>query len=72
MKKKIILASLILSVCGGIYAVTKQTRSTKELCDMCQPHSTADCVTYIIENTGNAGIWYCGKGVNIYDSTPED
>ena len=39
---------------------------------MCQPHSTADCVTYIIENTGNAGIWYCGKGVNIYDSTPED
>lgn len=73
MKKKMILALLVLSVCSGIYAVTNVTKSSNdEFCDICQPNYNSDCVTYIIENTGNAGIYYCGRGVNIYDVAPED
>ena len=73
MKKKIILISLVLSVCGAIYGINKaRTGNNIDFCDICQPQYGGSCVTYIIENTGNAGIYYCGEGVNIYDTAPED
>ena len=75
MQPKILIGIIaFIGLCSGIYAQVINPRTDNEdLCDLCQPHTTSSCVTYIIypENP-NAGIRYCGPGVNIYDSEPKE
>lgn len=75
MRTKILFGFVaFIGLCGQIFAqMTNPKSSNEDLCDLCQPHKTHDCVTFIIypENP-QAGIYYCGPGVNIYDSEPDE